>query len=142
MHIVHRKRNVDAERHRLTPRTLTISVKTICVRMWDCVKPIQCATPGTTLASATLAQKTIDKSSPKHYNIIEINPKIDEKSSLSFLERCWWVQGSFWRPLFTAMLQANDFREKSRSYLGNAFFRLQIFVAKKTNTDTRLTIFA
>ena len=50
-----RKGTVDAERHRRTPRTLAISVKTICVRMLGLCEADSMRDPGTTLASATLA---------------------------------------------------------------------------------------
>ena len=58
MNIGSRKGIIDAERHRLTPRTLGISVKIICVRMLDLCEADSMRDPGTTLASATLAQKT------------------------------------------------------------------------------------
>ena len=61
-----RKGIVDAERHRRTPRTLAISVKTICVRMLGLCKADSMRDLSTTLASASLAQKAAEQSCTKH----------------------------------------------------------------------------
>ena len=57
---------VDAERHRRPPMTLAISVKTICARMLVLCEADSMCDPGTTLASATLAQKAAYKTCPTH----------------------------------------------------------------------------
>ena len=57
---------VDAERHLRTPNTLAISVKTICMRMLVLCKADSMCDPGTTLASATLAQKAAEQTCPKY----------------------------------------------------------------------------
>ena len=49
MNIGIRKGIVDAERHRRTPGTLTISVKTVCVRMLGLCEADSMHDPGTTL---------------------------------------------------------------------------------------------
>ena len=61
-----RKGKVDAERHRRTPKTLAISVETICVRMLGLSEADSMHDPGTSLAAATLAQKTAEKTYPTH----------------------------------------------------------------------------
>ena len=55
-----RKSIVDAERHRRIPKTLAISVKTIRERMLILCEADSMRNPGTTLASATLAQKVAE----------------------------------------------------------------------------------
>ena len=57
---------VDAERHRRIPKTLAISVKTIRERMLILCEADSMRNPGTTLASATLAQTAAEKACPKH----------------------------------------------------------------------------
>ena len=52
---------VDAQRHRRTRITLSISVQTICVRMLGLCEADSMRDPGTTLAPATLAQKAEEK---------------------------------------------------------------------------------
>ena len=65
MKIAPREGIEDAERHRRTPMTLAISVKAICVRMLGLCEADSMRDAGTTLSSATLAQKTAEQNMPK-----------------------------------------------------------------------------
>ena len=57
--------------------TLAIAVETICVRNVGLCEADSMLGPGTTLASATVAQNTVEQTYPTYLEITEINPEID-----------------------------------------------------------------